>query len=161
MMCIRSNRGFTLIELIIFIVVVGAGLAGILAVMNTTVKSSADPMVRKQSMALADSIMEEILQKEYCDPDTATLAPPAAPVCPASRVAADQEALRADYDDVDDYNGKTKAIFTDWPPSLSAYSVAIVVEAPANISGIPHKRVTVTVTGGAHEIAMTGYRSNY
>ncbi len=161
MMSRRPNRGFTLIEVIIFIVVVGAGLAGILTVMNTTVKSSADPMVRKQSMALADSIMEEILQKEYCDPDTATLSPPAAPVCPASRVAADQEALRADYDDVDDYNGKTKAIFTDWPTSLNAYTVAIVVDPPANVSGIPHKRVSVTVTGGAHAIALTGYRSNY
>ena len=59
-----QQRGFTLIELIIFIVVVGAGLAGILSVMNTVVKSSADPMVRKQAIALADSILEEILQKE-------------------------------------------------------------------------------------------------
>lgn len=157
----RMQKGFTLIEVIIFIVVVGAGLAGILAVSNTAVKSSADPMVSKQAMALADSILEEILQKEYCDPDTATLAPPAAPVCPASRVLADQEAARADYDDVDDYNGQTKAVFTDWPASLSAYTVAIAVAAPANISGIPHKRVTVTVSGGGNAIAMTGYRSNY
>ena len=63
-------------------------------------------------------------------------------------------------DDVDDYNGKTKALFTDWPASLSAYSVTIVVEAPAALGGIMHKRVTVTVTGGTHSIAMTGYRSN-
>ncbi len=138
------QRGFTLIEVIIFIVVVGAGLAGILAVSTTSVKSSADPMVRKQSMALADSILEEILQKEYVDPDGVS-----------------GETTRATMDDVDDYNGKTKALFTDWPASLGAYSVAIVVEAPANISGIPHKRVTVTVSGGGHDIAMTGYRSNY
>ena len=54
------QRGFTLIEVIIFIVVVGAGLAGILAVSTNSVKASADPMVRKQAMALADSILEEI-----------------------------------------------------------------------------------------------------
>ena len=54
----RYARGFTLIEVIIFIVVVGAGLAGILSVSTTVVKSSADPMVRKQAAALADSILE-------------------------------------------------------------------------------------------------------
>lgn len=141
----RKQCGFTLIEVIIFIVVVGAGLAGILAVSTNAVKASADPMVRKQAMALADSILEEILQKEYADPDGIS-----------------GETTRDTMDDVDDYNGKDKTLFaSDWPASLSAYNVAIVVEAPANISGIPHKRVTVTVTGGSHEIAMTGYRSNY
>ncbi|HNV59017.1 MAG TPA: prepilin-type N-terminal cleavage/methylation domain-containing protein [Rhodoferax sp.] len=139
----HQSRGFTLIEVIIFIVVVGAGLAGILAVSTNVVKSSADPMVRKQSMALADSILEEILQKEYADPDGSS-----------------GETTRDTMDDVDDYNGKTKALFTDWPASLSAYSVTIVVEAPAALGGIMHKRVTVTVTGGTHSIAMTGYRSN-
>ena len=58
------QRGFTLIELIIFIVVVAAGLAGILSVMNTVVKSSADPMIRKQTIAIAESLLEEILLKE-------------------------------------------------------------------------------------------------
>ena len=85
------HRGFTLIELIIFIVVVGGGLAGILTVSNNVVKSSADPMVRKQSMALADSILEEILQKEYSDPDGVQ----------------GNETTRETMDDVDDYNGKT------------------------------------------------------
>ena len=49
----HRHRGFTLVELLIFIVVVGAGLAGILSVMDTSVKSSADPMVRKQAIAIA------------------------------------------------------------------------------------------------------------
>ena len=59
------QRGFTLIELIIFIVIVGVAMAGILSVFNTSVKSSADPMVRKQTIAIAESLLEEILQKEY------------------------------------------------------------------------------------------------
>src|ERR1035437_6169769 len=63
------QRGFTLIELIIFIVVVSVGLAGILSVMNTVVKSSADPMVRKQTLAIAESLLEEILLKDYADPN--------------------------------------------------------------------------------------------
>lgn len=155
------QRGFTLIELIIFIVVVSVGMAGILSVMNTVVKSSADPMVRKQAMALAESILEEIMLKEYCDPNTATLAPPAAPGCPVSRIAADQEALRTDYDDVDDYNGRTQAVFLDLPISLSSYSVAITVGVPTAMSGVAMKQVTVAVTGGGNTVSLIGYRSNY
>ena len=59
-----QQRGFTLIELIVYIVVVTFALAGILSVMNVVVKNSADPMVRKQAIVLAESILEEILQKE-------------------------------------------------------------------------------------------------
>lgn len=141
----RKPHGFTLIEVIIFIVVVGAGLAGILAVSNTAVKASADPMVRKQAMALADSILEEILQKEYEDPDG------------LPNVV---ESGRDTYDDVDDYNGKTQAIFADWPAALSTYTVAITV-APTTLGSMSAKQVTVTVTGGASAITMTGYRTQY
>ncbi len=139
----RQVRGFTLIELIIFIVVVGAGLAGILSVSTNVVKSSTDPMVRKQAMALADSILEEIVQKEYQDPDGVS-----------------GETTRDTMDDVDDYNGKTKALFADWPATLSSYSVVIVV-MPAPLGAIPAKQVKVTVTGGSNVITMTGYRTNY
>ncbi len=142
----RHHRGFTLIEVIIFIVVVGAGLAGILAISTNVAKSSADPMVRKQAMALADSILEEILQKEYADPDGVS-----------------GETTRDTMDDVDDYNGKDKTLFSDWPSTLSSYAVAIVV-TPTTLGSAPTlavKQVTVTVTGGSNVVALTGYRANY
>lgn len=139
----RQNRGFTLIEVIIFIVVVGAGLAGILAVSTTTVKDSAEPMVRKQAMALADSVLEEILQKEFLDPDGTS-----------------GETTRATMDDVADYNGKDKTLFTDWPATLSSYTVSIGV-TDTTLGAVPAKRVVVTVTGGNNSIAMTGYRTQY
>lgn len=140
------QRGFTLIELIIFIVVVSAGMAGILTVMNTVVKSSADPMVRKQAMALADSIMEEILLKAYDDPDG------------LPNVV---EAGRDTYDDVSDYNGLTQADFPDLPPELSGYTIAITVDLPAASNGVTMKRVTVTVSGRGASVRMFGYRASY
>jgi len=139
------SRGFTLIELIIFIVVVSAGLAGILLVMDTVVKSSADPMVRKQAMTLADSILEEILQKEYADPDGVQ----------------GGETTRATMDDVDDYNGKSNALFADLPPALATYLIGITVANDATTLGIAAKKVTVTITRGTEVITMTGYRTNY
>ncbi len=140
------QRGFTLIELIIFIVVVAAGLAGILSVMNTVVKSSADPMVRKQAMALADSILEEILLKNYQDPDP---------------LVTTGETTRSTLDDVGDYHGKSNTLFTDLPTSLASYLIAIAVVDDATTLGIPAKKVTVTITRGTEVITMTGYRSNY
>jgi len=152
----QGQHGFTLIELIIFIVVVSAGLAGILSVMNTVVKSSADPMVRKQAMALADSILEEILLKSYCDPDTVdTSTSPA--TCGANTV----ESGRNTYDDVDDYNRLTQTAFTDLPTELSGYVISITVAAPASLSGVTMKKVTVTISRGSESISMSGYRANY
>jgi MSHA pilin protein MshD len=139
------QRGLSLIELVMFIVIVSVGIVGILSVMNVTTKASADPMVRKQAAALADSILEEILLKEYADPD-------------ATEVG---ESGRDTYDDVDDFNGKSNALFTDLPAGLSAYVIGIVVDAPAAVSGVTMKKVTVTVTRGAESISMMGYRANY
>jgi MSHA pilin protein MshD len=64
----RSQRGMSLIELIMFIVIVSVGIVGILLVMNVTVKSSADPMVRKQALAMAEAILGEILAKDFANP---------------------------------------------------------------------------------------------
>ena len=57
-MCTSRQRGLSLIELIMFIVIVGSALAGVLSVLNFTTKSSADPMVRKQALAIAEQIRE-------------------------------------------------------------------------------------------------------
>lgn len=141
----KYSIGFTLIELIIFIIIVSVAVVGILTVMNTVVKSSADPMVRKQATALADSILEEIILKSYNDPDATETG----------------ETGRDNYDDVDDYNGKTQTLFTDLPSEVSAYTINIAVAAPAALNGIMMKQVTVTITNGADSISMVGYRANY
>ena len=145
-MCMNkaAQRGFTLIELVIFIVIVGVGLAGILLVMNTVVKSSADPIVRKQALALADSIVEEIMLKAYAhDANTAA------------------GTDRTTYDNVDDYNGLTQTSFSDWPAELSAYAVAIVVTAPLSMNGVTMKKISVSVSRQGESVNMTAYRANY
>jgi MSHA pilin protein MshD len=158
------QRGFTLIELIIFIVVVGIGVAGILSVFSTSVKSSADPLIRKQTLAIAESLLEEILQKEYCDPDTVdrTTSPP---TCGVHAV----EASRALYDDVSDYDGYTSANIVDAAgvsAGLTGYSIAApgVTVAITTISGggaVVVKMITVPVTGPQGSMSVIGYKGNY
>ena len=144
------QRGFTLVELIIFNVVVGAGLAGILSVSNQVVRSSADPMLTKQSVALAESLMEEILQKDFANP-----------------VGGYSGTNRALFDDVADYSGYvTAAGMVDAQgvaiAGLGGYnaSPAVAVMAMTSWNGIPALRVTVSITGPGGTVSLVGYRSN-
>lgn len=64
----RRSSGFTLIELIMFIVIVSASLAGVLSVLNTVTSRSADPLIRKQMLTIAEALMDEVQMRsfKYC-----------------------------------------------------------------------------------------------
>lgn len=124
--------GFTLIELIVVIVVLSAGLVGILAAFNNTVSRSADPMLQQQAIALAEGYMEEIMGMRC----------PREPPLP-SRRGQWQHAL--DYDGVDDQPPKdvTGAALTD----LDGYRVQVTVVTDT-LAGVPGCRITVVVASG-------------
>ena len=65
-----SQRGLSLIELIVFIAIVAIALSGLLVLYDTAVRGSADPLVRKQATAIAESLLGEVLAQpfSYCDP---------------------------------------------------------------------------------------------
>ena len=56
----RAQAGVTLIELVLFIVVVGVAVTGILGVMSLTARNGADPQLRKQALAVAQGMLDEI-----------------------------------------------------------------------------------------------------
>lgn len=72
-MFIRRARqaGLTLIELIVFIVIIGVALGGVLTVFAYTTNNSADPLQRKQAMLLAEALLEEVslARFTFCHPD--------------------------------------------------------------------------------------------
>jgi MSHA pilin protein MshD len=69
-----KQRGVSLVELIMFIVIISVALTGILGVMNIVMRHSADPLVHKQALAIAESMLEEVelMPFTYCDPDDAS-----------------------------------------------------------------------------------------
>ncbi len=146
----QRQQGFTLIELIIFIVVVGIGVAGILSVYTTTIRNSADPLVRKQAMAIAESLMEEITAKEFANPTGGYTG--------GSRVL---------WDDVDDFNGYTSTGITDVlgtaVAGLTGYNVSpAVAVTTVTVGSASLKRIVVSVTDTQGQvISLTGYRGNY
>ena len=164
--CARPQRGLTLVELIIFIVSVLVGLAGVLSVLDVTVRGSADPVVRKQALALAEAMLEEVLAKSFQnDPGDANnlsgvlgCTPTTAPRC-----ALNTPGDRANYNDVDDYNtwsqpGNVQAIGAA-PAALARYRVTVVV-VPWALNGENGKRVTVTVVSGPETVTLEGFRGN-
>jgi len=75
---LSRQGGLSLIELVVFIVIVSVSIAGIFLVLNRATQTSADPVARKQALAIAESLLEEIELMPFtlCDPDDAG-APPA------------------------------------------------------------------------------------
>lgn len=155
-MCTRQNArhcGFTLAELLLLIVVLSVGFAGILFVINTTTMRSADPMVRKQAMAIAESMLEEVLLMPYAPPSTGNWS------------GAPTQANRTQFDDMLDYNGfHTTGIYRieDGSPiaGLEKYNLDVAV-VPAALNGVSGLAVTVSVTGPIDtNYALTGYKFN-
>ena len=146
----RRARGMTLMELILSIVIIGVGLTGVLVAFNQAVVRSADPMVRKQMLAIAEEMMEEITLKPFA----------AQPNAPAAGCA------RSTHDDVADYNGYATAFICDIDgtaiPNLAAYGVNVAVAPGALPNGVAALRIAVTVTrGGAETLTLVGYRTGW
>ena len=151
----RHARGFTLIELIFFIVVVGVGLASIVSVSTTVVKSSAEPMVRKQALAVAQSLLEEILLKNYSRPTDSTA------------VSFANGGTRNQFDTVTDYIGYNTAggivdVTGTAVAGLGSYNISPAVSVgPDTLGTLAVLKVVVSVTGPQGVVTLTGYRGNY
>lgn len=145
----HRSRGMTLLELVLAIVVIGVGLTGVLVSYNQAVMGSADPMVRKQMLAIAEEMMEEIRLKPYAAESPGPVA----------------GCRRAEFNDLSDYNGYAAAAICDidggaiaW---LAGYGVAVAVGAHALPNGVAATRIVVTVTHGAETLTLTGYRTDW
>lgn len=145
----RPTRGFTLIELVMAIVVLGVGLAGLLLAFSTTARADGDPMVQRQLSAIASEMLEEIQLKPYA----------------ASAHAAPAGCARDTYNDVSDYHGysRTGICTIDGVaiPALASYAVSVTVTT-TTLSGIAAaKRIVVTVSQGGSSLSLVGWRTDY
>jgi MSHA pilin protein MshD len=141
-------------ELLLLVVVLAIGVAGIVTVYVNTVLASADPLVRKQALAIAESLMDEIMLQQF------SLAPATAP-----------GATRDTFDEISDYNNYSTAggiqnIYGAAVPGLAAYNIAPPVTVAGallnGVSAVDSARITVSVTGpGNVVVTLEGYKLNY
>ncbi len=155
----RAQRGFTLLEAVLAIVVLGVGLGGVLLAFQSIAKSSADPVITRQMMAIANTILEEILLKPYA---------PAANAAPSG-------CARDTFNDIGDFNGYTSTgictVDGSAVAALASYSVSVSVEAATSaVGGVQVKngggvsaarRITVTVSHSGQSLSLIGWRVDY
>lgn len=133
-----TQRGFSLVELVIALVVLGAASAGVLLIFAEATARSADPQIRAQTRAVSEAYMDEILLQAYADPDGGETG------------GAESDESRGSYDDVWDY----RDVGTEAPTN----------QFGSAISGLGDYEVTVdiagTVGGGPAEITVTTSHSS-
>ena len=169
------QRGISLIELIMFIIIVSIGVVALLAVFATTSRKSSDPVIQKQMLAIAESLLEEVQSKPftYCDPDdpqagTAQSASVGPTGCEVQIEAIGPEAkfpsptfgyqpndetrssTNSPFDNVNDY-GPSLTInpFTDvtGTTTIAGYGATVNVATSSALNGLPNTEVLlVTVT---------------
>lgn len=160
----KSKKGFTLIELIIFIVVIGIATTGLFAALNQHNLSSVDPIYQVRALELAQATMDQIIGKRYDEASPNGGFPPCGsggvPIC--TDALGPEEASSANYDDVDDYAGFSDNLVAPY----AGFSVAVVVEYAGNVLGFidnkQAKLIHVTVTPPVGEpVDLSAYRANF
>ncbi|MEY4766508.1 MAG: hypothetical protein RI907_3181 [Pseudomonadota bacterium] len=141
------QRGFTLVEVIVAIVVIGVGMAGVMMAFSQSVRSSADPVVSKQMLILAEEFMEEVSLKAYSTPSA----------------TAPTDCARLALTTVGAYNGysQSKICDIDGVTQLTGYGVAIAVVSTTLGAVTDAVRITVTITHGTETLVLNGWRTFY
>ncbi len=177
------QRGFSLIELVMFIIIVSIAVAGMTGQFSQSASRSHEPLLRQKGVLLANFYMDEILRKKWnhntpagggcVDTGVGTNCNPGSPLAVA--IGNDGQTLSA-FDDIDDYHG-----LNDNPPQDQAgatltgfggYSVVVTVDSPAfdplgdvtrdvETVDIRRIRVDVTVTALNETLSLIAYRSNF
>ena len=177
-----AQRGATLIEAILFIVIVGVAVGTVLAVFVGTSRQSGEPMIRKQALAIAESLLEEVrlMPFTFCDPDDANLVTATGAFIGPTGCATTLEgpgteggeargAVLTPLDNVSDYAGLVLATASDITgTAYPGYSATIVLAALALGAGpnaVPAGEswlITVNVTGPAGiAVQIEGIRTRH
>ena len=174
-----GQHGLSLIELVIFVVVVSAALAGVLRIFVQAGASSADPQLQRQALSIAESLLQEVqlMPFTFCDPDDANLETATSSAgCAALSESLGPEAgetrfTTPQFDNVNDYHGYAMNAgivdISNTPvPGLADYSASVTV-VPATLGSITAGSadallISVTVNGPhAIQVNLSGYRSRH
>jgi MSHA pilin protein MshD len=148
---VARERGVTLIEVVLAIVIVAIAATAIMGAMARITLRGAETAVRQQAVAVAEAYLEEILLQPVASPGGAA---------PSGR---------ANYNDEDEYNNLNDTgaqdQFGNAIPYLTGYNVSVAVTQTTALTGIAAaqaRQINVTVTDpNGVTVLLTGYRANF
>lgn len=154
----NRQLGVTLIETIVFIVVVSIALGALLRVFQQASIDSVDPVVKTKALEVAQATLDEILSRKFAD-NTPTGGVPACDPCSAIGTG-------PGFNDVGDYNGYTDNSDPNFRISVSVTDAGGDLGIAANNARL----VTVTVdyidsnplrSAGRGRLSLSAYRVNF
>jgi len=173
---LKHNRGFTLIEMIIGIVVFAIAMTMMTSLILPRAKQSIDPIYQVRAAKLANSLLDEIKGKEFDENSNTSLGlgrcDESSNPC-STTLGADGTETRDSFNDVDDYHGlevdglllnHTTQSYQDL---YKNYALTVNVIYDGDYDGVADssrkaKLITITVTMPNQEtVSFATYRSNY
>ncbi|MEH6435564.1 type II secretion system protein [Massilia sp. DD77] len=179
------QRGLTLIEMILFIVIVGIALAAVVGVLNYTTRNSAEPLRRKQALMIAEGLLEEVRLARFtwCDPSSDDPNPETVTSSANCLVPENwgSESGTRPFDNVNDYvpaaNQATAAfnvngVLSDAngaPLGVQGYAATVTITpqamngvgAPGAAADTDLLRIRVEVAYDGQRLVLDGYRARY
>jgi MSHA pilin protein MshD len=159
----NRRRGNTLIELALSTVLVGVLITAALRATGQSLLAQVKMADRARGELLARSLLSEILQKAYLEPNSTNP--------PLGIDVSETAGLRPSYDDVDDYHGHSEsppadaagaaiAAYAGWTRSVAVTLIDPVTLAPVTGADTGAKRITVTASlNGSPVATAVGYRT--
>jgi MSHA pilin protein MshD len=162
----RGAHGVTLIEVIVFILIVSLAVVAIVNLLGMSTANSADPLVYRQNLAVGESLVQEIdaiayHQKDPYNPSGANDA-----IGPEAGEARSGSVLP--FDNPNDYSGYAETGITTPDgtaiSALSTYSASVLAsqQAMGNIPASDGLLVAVKVTGpNGQPVIIYSFRAMY
>jgi len=142
----HSQKGMTLVEVIVSIVVIGLAGAALVGTLSYLAGTGNLSMLQTQAQSIADAYLNEILGKAFVDPNV------------------DGESSRDLYDDIDDYDG-LNGLATDErgnPAGNFQVSVSVVPGTLGTLPAADVRRIDVSVTYGNNAtVIASGYKTRH
>lgn len=155
------QRGVTLVEVVMFILIIGIAVSSIVGTLAWASARSGEPVMQRQALAAAESILNEVLAQPFGNDD-----PDGGPESIGPEPGESRGHATTPFDHVNDYHGYTADGIRDAHgvpiAGLAAYSVAVTVQVQA-LDGVPATEgllVRVQVDGpGGVQVALSGFRA--
>ncbi|TCS41645.1 prepilin-type N-terminal cleavage/methylation domain-containing protein [Reinekea marinisedimentorum] len=131
-----QQRGVTLVEMIIAIVIISIAAVALLQGLGQQTRNNVDPMIQSQAQMLARQYLAEVSTKSFFDPSGDPRLDPNLSEAEVNNAISDQSessnANRALWNNLYEYDGYSSAIYelngTTPVSGLSGYSVAIDID---------------------------------
>ena len=142
----QLQKGVSLIEMIVFIIVVGIASSALFATYNYSLLHNTDPLIQVRALELAQAKLDEVLALKY-DANTPTGGIPA---CGTPTGVACDNTPDANMNDVDDFHGASDTPYT-------GYTRNVTVTTANDL-----KLITVSVIAPrGFTITLAAYRANF